>query len=567
VHCVDLLQDKIDDVRRELSRVNTLLSMEQPEEYRTSLIREHAALVTSWEKLTGEQNVKRHRSSFTVTVPTDSVQEVLLWKTLVMEKNVKRRIVSIDHILRNDLSRWLLFDLRWLQLKLLCLDPSNSNSVTLIDIKAMKKNRTDGERDLEVPYHAPLLTFFQAAAAGQNEIEFLKEDFTLAKPREDIRGMIRGQRLVPQECKSDCVYNPNFDHNSPKSIDANAEAFGKLLQCCLSILQNSPLHSPAPRSLLCSFCVRMEYVWFIKYSFNEGCELVDIEVSPHFPSAGSTITDNIICPIKDIVNDSVNQLAHLLPAAPTPGFKYLVRYVESLCSQHSIIPVPLVFTRVNNEVIDMSAAQILAHGHHSIVILVHPTSNYVMKISRHDLISKERSIHELVDHSSPYIRRMMPNGTGTITGAGNGLSFIMLEGVGQRFTSVHVNTSDSFSMLWDQAYAAVTAMHGCRVLHRDIKPDNMVLINGALLVNDFDISCSMDNDADLINVSVGTSAYHSPKLNSKWRPRDDLLSLALSFLSFRLPFPFSNPTSTLQSAINLNWVPAQMKNVIQNAYK
>ena len=94
----------------------------------------------------------------------------------------------------------------------------------------MRAEREKGKRDLEVPYHPLLLLFYQAASCGQPGIEFLSEDHTLPKPREDIRGFINGTRMVPQECKTECVYNPQSDRYSTDSIDANAEALGKLLQ-------------------------------------------------------------------------------------------------------------------------------------------------------------------------------------------------------------------------------------------------------------------------------------------------------------------------------------------------
>src|SRR5688500_12661660 len=113
-------------------------------------------------------------------------------------------------------------ELRWLQLKL------RAPACSLKGVKEMRAGRPRGQRDLELPYHPLLLHFFQAAASGQAGLEFLAEDHTLPKPREDIRGIVDGRRLEPQECKAECVYNPTSDSLSAQSIDANAEAIGKL---------------------------------------------------------------------------------------------------------------------------------------------------------------------------------------------------------------------------------------------------------------------------------------------------------------------------------------------------
>lgn len=50
------------------------------------------------------------------------------------------------------------------------------------------------------------------------------------------------------------------------------------------------------------------------------------------------------------------------------------------------------------------------------------------------------------------------------------------------------------------------------VLHRDIKPDNMSVVNNELHLNDFDISCLADgSDVALrLNFKVGTEDFRSP---------------------------------------------------------
>ena len=193
-------------------------------EQRAILLAEGRILVKSLEDLSNHQQSKRHCSSFTVTVPGEQVTEVVLWKAEVIDKNVLREVVDTDHILVP--SRPLMAELRWLQLK------TAARRINLDGVKKMRveRDRAAGKRDLEVPYHPLLLQFYQAASRGQIGLDFLAEDHTLPKPREDIRGFINDARKVPQECKSECVYNPGPELRSVQSIDANAEAFGKLLQ-------------------------------------------------------------------------------------------------------------------------------------------------------------------------------------------------------------------------------------------------------------------------------------------------------------------------------------------------
>lgn len=311
----------------------------------------------------------------------------------------------------------------------------------------------------------------------------------------------------------------------------------------------------------------MEYIWFIEFSFLTDGQLQQCRVAPRIPAKGQTITENVLCPLKDI--DKCEILAELLPSAPTPGFQLLSRYVDTLAQLHSLPLAPLQLIASDNTILDMSNAQILAQGQHSLVLLPSPSSNCVVKMSFTSLIDHERRIHSVVDKGSKYLRNMVQGagGWGNVLGAGDGISFLVLEGVGTPFTASDVSSDAALSSYWDQASQALAAMHSSRILHRDIKPTNMIIIHGALVLNDFDIACSLDDDAQLKNVQVGTSVYHSPKLKDKWRDKDDWLSLALSFLSLRLPFPFANKQATLEGSLNLAWVPAQMKERITWCYK
>jgi hypothetical protein len=311
----------------------------------------------------------------------------------------------------------------------------------------------------------------------------------------------------------------------------------------------------------------MEYIWFVEFDFAADGQLQQCRVTPHFPVKGATITDNVLCPLAAI--DTSERLADLLTPSPTPGFVLLSRYTDTLAQIHALPLSPLQLRTEAGTILDLSQVQILAAGQHSLVLLPSPASNCVIKISLRALIDRERRVHEVVDGSSANLRKMIagPGGYGVVSGCGDGLAFLILDGLGSPFAASHAATDAAFASLWEQARAGLLAMHNKRVLHRDVKPSNMIIVHGALLLNDFDIACSLDDERELQLVQVGTRDFHSPKLKDKWRARDDLLALVLSFLSLRMPFPFANKQGALDQARELAWIPPSMKACIEQCYK
>jgi hypothetical protein len=196
---------------------------------------------------------------------------------------------------------------------------------------------------------------------------------------------------------------------------------------------------------LCTFAGRMEYVWFVEFTFAADGQLQQCRVAPHFPSRGQSIADNVLCSLLRI--DTSDTLLDLLDSAPSTGFTLLSRYVDTLATLHALPITPLQLVTADDKVLDLGRAQILAQGQHSLVLLLTPDSKFVVKISRTSLIDRERRVHGLVDGSSPHLRKMVAGagGYGEVKGAGPGLAFLLLEGVGDPFAASHAASDASLA--------------------------------------------------------------------------------------------------------------------------
>lgn len=140
----------------------------------------------------------------------------------------------------------------------------------------------------------------------------------------------------------------------------------------------------------------------------------------------------------------------------------------------------------------------------------------------------------------------------------------------------HLVSDDAKTRYITQAALALDALHALNVLHRDIKPDNMLLRHDSrLLLNDYDVSCTTADVVGRSTLQVGTPAFTSPWLDSvsqvQYQFRDDWLSLGLSFAHLVNLYPKSGGYQVKLDALKRLqqqvWCPASIASKIQEATK
>ncbi len=107
-----------------------------------------------------------------------------------------------------------------------------------------------------------------------------------------------------------------------------------------------------------------------------------------------------------------------------------------------------------------------------------------------------------------------------------------------------------------QVCSALSAAHGYGIIHRDIKPQNIIVTpDGVVKVMDFGIARAVDSDATQTGSVLGTAQYVSPEQAQGRRlgPESDLYSLGVVLYELstgHLPFTGDTPVSVALKHVN-----------------
>jgi serine/threonine protein kinase len=112
---------------------------------------------------------------------------------------------------------------------------------------------------------------------------------------------------------------------------------------------------------------------------------------------------------------------------------------------------------------------------------------------------------------------------------------------------------------------AIEFAHNMNILHRDIKPDNVLFVNGVVKVSDFGLARTMDSFLPPMtrsHVRLGTPGYAAPEVWSGGAKNADVAAdvYSLGALLFHL-FSKVHP----QDGMNINLVPSQYRDLIVRA--
>jgi serine/threonine protein kinase len=151
------------------------------------------------------------------------------------------------------------------------------------------------------------------------------------------------------------------------------------------------------------------------------------------------------------------------------------------------------------------------------------------------------------------------------------MAYISGDNLAKRLHERGVLTTDETRKILRDVGDALAYAHECGVVHRDIKPDNILLdaVTGRPMVTDFGIARAMDGGGDsrltATGMAIGTPAYMSPEQAAGERNidgRSDLYSLGIlgyQMLTGEPPFAASSTPAMLVKHISEIPIPVQQR--------
>ena len=151
------------------------------------------------------------------------------------------------------------------------------------------------------------------------------------------------------------------------------------------------------------------------------------------------------------------------------------------------------------------------------------------------------------------------------------MAYISGDNLAKRLHERGILTIDETRKIMHDVGDALAYAHECGVVHRDIKPDNILLdaVTGRPMVTDFGIARAMDGGGDsrltATGMAIGTPAYMSPEQAAGERDidgRSDLYSLGIlgyQMLTGEPPFTAGSTPAMLVKHISERPIPVQQR--------